>query len=224
MKRASIFALCLLGTTAQAHDVGMGALQITETGPHRYMAHWRLQQASDGVYPQWPEGCSAESLVVQQTWELRCRRGLAGETITFERRANKGVDVVASVTWRDGATHTQLLRRADPWKVPPAGAAPASSSAWRYAALGIEHILIGWDHLLFLVVLAMIVARLRTLLAAVTAFTLGHSLTLAWAVLRGHPVPLAPLEACIALSVAVVAAAAARAPQSVSTRRLAGKA
>jgi hydrogenase/urease accessory protein HupE len=72
--------------------------------------------------------------------------------------------------------------------------------------LGIEHILLGFDHLLFVLALLLIVEGTRRLIATVTAFTVAHSLTLAAASLGWLHVPGPPVEAIIALSIVFVAA------------------
>lgn len=72
--------------------------------------------------------------------------------------------------------------------------------------LGFEHILAGWDHLLFLLALVLPGGRLGAFVRIVTSFTIAHSLTLAAAALGLINVPAAPVEALIALSIAWVAA------------------
>jgi hydrogenase/urease accessory protein HupE len=79
-----------------------------------------------------------------------------------------------------------------------------------YVALGIEHILLGWDHLAFVLALVLLVGQGRRLLLSITAFTAAHSVTLAAATLGWLFVPTAPVEATIALSVMLVAAEVAR--------------
>lgn len=75
-----------------------------------------------------------------------------------------------------------------------------------YLKLGVEHILGGVDHLLFVLALLILVKGARRLIATVTAFTLAHSLTLAGATLGFVHVPGPPVEATIALSIMFVAA------------------
>jgi hydrogenase/urease accessory protein HupE len=74
-----------------------------------------------------------------------------------------------------------------------------------YTWLGIEHILLGIDHLLFVAALVMLVRGRRQLLLTITAFTVAHSITLALATLGVLNVPGPPVEAVIALSIAFVA-------------------
>jgi hypothetical protein len=78
--------------------------------------------------------------------------------------------------------------------------------ATTYVALGIEHILGGIDHLLFVLALFLLVGATRELVTTITAFTLAHSATLAAAALGFVHVPSAPVEAVIALSIVFVAA------------------
>ena len=85
-------------------------------------------------------------------------------------------------------------------------AAPMEASAAAFFRLGIEHILTGFDHLLFLGALLLRGGGLGSILGIVTAFTLAHSLTLALAVLRVVSVPPEIVEPLIALSIVYVAA------------------
>jgi hydrogenase/urease accessory protein HupE len=82
--------------------------------------------------------------------------------------------------------------------------------ASRYVALGVEHILSGYDHLLFVFGLLLLAVDLRALIATITAFTLGHSVTLTLAALDVARVPAAPVEVLIAFSIFVLAVELAR--------------
>ena len=87
-----------------------------------------------------------------------------------------------------------------------AEAEPSGASFVGYLALGFEHILVGYDHIAFLVALLLLGGRLRDLLYVVTGFTLGHSVTLSLAVLGWVRVDGALVEALIGFSIALVAA------------------
>ncbi len=76
---------------------------------------------------------------------------------------------------------------------------------WAYIGLGVEHILIGADHLLFVAALMLLVTQMRMLVWAITSFTLAHSLTLGAASMGWLQLPIAPVEAVIALSIVFVA-------------------
>jgi hydrogenase/urease accessory protein HupE len=74
-----------------------------------------------------------------------------------------------------------------------------------YVELGIHHILSGYDHLLFVLCLLVLAKDLRSLLLAVTSFTLAHSITLASAMLGLVNMPVAFIESMIALSIIFLA-------------------
>jgi hydrogenase/urease accessory protein HupE len=76
---------------------------------------------------------------------------------------------------------------------------------WTYAALGVEHILLGFDHLLFVLALLLLVRGTKLLVLTITAFTVAHSITLGAAVLGFVSIPIGPVEAIIALSIVFVA-------------------
>ena len=86
-----------------------------------------------------------------------------------------------------------------------AGAGSISSLATRYLVLGAEHILFGIDHLLFVLGLLLLLQGFWKLIKTITAFTVAHSITLACAVLGIFPVPNAPIEVLIALSIMMLA-------------------
>jgi hydrogenase/urease accessory protein HupE len=91
---------------------------------------------------------------------------------------------------------------ADAASAPPA--AVAGGGAIGLFRMGIEHILTGYDHLLFLLGLVLVAPRARSLLPVVTAFTVAHSLTLGVAVLGLWTPPSRIVEPMIALSIAYV--------------------
>ena len=82
---------------------------------------------------------------------------------------------------------------------------PVWVTLYEFAVLGIEHIFTGYDHLAFLVALLLATSTLRSLVKIVTAFTVGHSVTLALATLGVVAVPSRLIESLIALSIAYVA-------------------
>jgi hydrogenase/urease accessory protein HupE len=97
----------------------------------------------------------------------------------------------------------------------PQATIPVRQGGWAVAAtylkLGVEHIMLGIDHLLFVLALILIAPNTRQLILAITAFTVAHSITLAAATLGFVNVPPPPIEAAIALSIAFVAAEIIRA-------------
>ena len=123
--------------------------------------------------------------------------------------AGSGADVVLRIVLEDGRTLIHVLKADRPeYLVPERQSALAIVTD--YVGVGIEHILSGWDHLLFVLGLVLLVGRGRTLLWTITAFTLGHSITLALAVLGFVKFPPQPIEALIAFSIYLLAIELAR--------------
>jgi hydrogenase/urease accessory protein HupE len=126
--------------------------------------------------------------------------GLSGRRIEFPGLQLTITDVLVRVELEDGRKWTEIARPSRPWI-----AFDAAQTRWgvagSYLVLGIWHILLGADHLLFVLGLLLIVDGRWKLLKTVTAFTLAHSLTLAAATLGHAEVPVPPVEAAIALSI-----------------------
>jgi hydrogenase/urease accessory protein HupE len=78
------------------------------------------------------------------------------------------------------------------------------ATAARFAILGVEHILTGYDHLLFLAALLVVARRWSDVIKTITAFTVAHSITLALAALNAIVVPASVVEPLIAASVIYV--------------------
>jgi len=107
----------------------------------------------------------------------------------------------------------RVLTEADAeWALPgsddaaTSGAATSGTSLGSYLALGVEHILTGWDHLAFVLALVLLARNLGEVARLVTGFTVAHSVTLALATLRLVEPQTAPVEAVIGFSVALIAA------------------
>lgn len=119
-----------------------------------------------------------------------------------------GVLVIANWLEGDGATAYVPGDGAEievPLTELKAGAGSWTTLAGRYLIIGAEHILFGIDHLLFVLGLLLLMQGFWKLVQTVTSFTIAHSITLAFAVLGVFPVPGAPIEVLIALSIAFLA-------------------
>jgi hydrogenase/urease accessory protein HupE len=109
-------------------------------------------------------------------------------------------DVLVRVQMLDGAHSTTLVRPSEPW-VDIVTSQGSLAVAGAYVAHGIEHILLGVDHLLFVLGLVLLVNNRWMLIKTITAFTLAHSITLALATFGYVSIPVPPLNAAIALSI-----------------------
>ena len=131
-------------------------------------------------------------------------RGLAGKRIEFVGLQATITDVLVRVQMLDGTHSTTLVHPSHPW-VDIATSQGPWAVAGAYLSHGIEHILFGFDHLLFVLGLILIVSSIGMLLLTVTGFTVAHSITLSLATLGVLHIPAPPVEACIALSILLLA-------------------
>jgi hydrogenase/urease accessory protein HupE len=138
-------------------------------------------------------------------WRVEIDGGLTGKAIQFSNLSSAGIDVLVRVERADGTVQLARVLPLDARFVVTATPG-AFEVAQTYAVLGIEHILTGFDHLLFVLALVILVKGVRRLVVTVTAFTVAHSLTLVAATLGWVHVPGPPVEATIALSIVFVAA------------------
>jgi len=221
---AALFCLLAPGDMSQAHPLDPALLELWESQGGVYDVLWRLpalQPAGAALTPLFPARCrevsprTATALPqgTQERWRIDCgSAGLVGERIEVTGLAARGTDALLRLHAMDGRLIQAVLRPGD-----PALAVPARSSmiavVRSYAALGVEHILTGADHLLFVLGLVLLVRGTRRLIATVTAFTLGHSVTLSLAVLGIVHIPPRPVEALIAATILAVALELARAAQ-----------
>ena len=217
MSIARLLLVCLIFfvQSAWAHESRPAYLEITESAPGRYDVLWRTPLLAGMRLPvalQFPAGTRdlvapaereySDSLVERRVLEIP--GGIAGKRIEFAGLQVTITDVLARVQLRDGAYSTTLVHPKQPWlEVEPARGTFAVAGA--YLLHGIEHILLGYDHLLFVLALILVVRGMRRLVWTITAFTAAHSITLALATLGVVSVPGPPVEATIALSILLLA-------------------
>lgn len=197
--------LSLLGG-AQAHDLRPGAIAVQQASDRDYVV--RITEPVDGgrvvpVAPRWPRGCRQDGA------RLHCKRGLDGE-LSVPGLDERRVKVLVSVRRLDGSVDEGLLTEGQDRLVLGTPRRP-------WLELGLRHVLGGLDHLAFVFGL-FLVARRRQLWGAVTAFTIGHSLTLGLTAAGVVAAPGAAIELLIALSVLLVAREALS-PGPTLTRR-----
>jgi hydrogenase/urease accessory protein HupE len=216
---ALLAVLASLGTApVRAHELSMAELLVREVARGEFVVQWGPGEKSmpaDSLTPQWPEPCQLEGST------LRCGvHGLAG-TLGMKGVGDRFSAVLVKVRWFDGQARVytltsgqrtvQLFGSADDQR----GAGDIASA---YTVLGIEHILTGFDHLLFVAGLLFLVGFQRRLIWTITAFTVAHSLTLASAALGWLTLRPPPVEACIALSIVLVASEALSQRQTLARR------
>jgi hydrogenase/urease accessory protein HupE len=157
-----------------------------------------------------PPVAADDEAAVSVRWAVDCGpRGWVGQEVGVDGLGSADTDALVRVALADGRLVQRVLRAAEPRLVVPARPRAATVVA-DYGRLGVEHILGGLDHLLFVLGLVLLVGPGRRLVGTVTAFTLGHSITLTLAVLGLAVVPARPTEVLIAASVLLLAVELAR--------------
>lgn len=213
-------ALALLSPFAAAHEMSIAEMELRETAPGDFLWLWsatndKQRTVSLDLKPRWPEHCTVE------TNALHCgAQGLTGRLVV-EGVGKSYSAVMVKVFWRDGQMRVYTLTGGQP-AVQLYGAANdprgRGEIASAYLVLGIEHILSGIDHLLFVFGLLFLVGFQRRLVWTITAFTAAHSLTLASAALGWLTLRPPPVEASIALSIVLVAGEALNPRASLARR------
>jgi hydrogenase/urease accessory protein HupE len=196
---------------AYAHESRPGFLELKETSPGAYSFLWKKPTGGEveiQIAPAIPDGChlatpdrqqlNPGAMIVRGT--LKCAGGLAGKTIAIMGLGATISDVLVRVRHADSRLESHLLRPASP-SVTLGAVTTTADRAVGYVQLGVQHILLGADHLLFVLGLLLIVSDRWMLLKTITSFTVAHSITLAVATLGYASAPLPPLNAAIALSI-----------------------
>jgi hydrogenase/urease accessory protein HupE len=197
------------------HEVRPAYLALEEDPPGEFSVVWKtpmqgelrlaldleISGPSEAIAP--PATRKTGSAAVQ-TSRIRVN-DLRGRTVRIVGLENTMTDALVRVAFMDGSTWVQRLTPQQPLAV-----IPARQNGWAvartYLSLGVEHILLGVDHLLFVLALLILTDGTWRLVKTVTAFTVAHSITLGLATLGFVHVPPKPVEAVIALSIVFVAA------------------
>ena len=208
----SLFAAFMIAMCAAAHEVRPAYLEVNETEAGHYDLIWK-QPILDGrrlkLEPSFPEGCtrenervSAPAATLITRWSMSC--DLNSGTLAIEGLDRTLTDVFLRMDRLDNEDISIVLRpEANSVDLGQSQGAPLLA----YFRIGVEHIIFGYDHLLFVLGLVLLV-RPHQLLATVTAFTIAHSITLASSSLAGITLPWPPVEITIAMSIALLGAEA----------------
>jgi len=207
---------------AEAHALQSGFLDLVAESDETWHAAWHVPDVNGSPMPidaELPENCSPrrgppprfDGVSWVTDWRAHCPGGIASRTVGVAGLEGTFTDVLVRFETKPGVVSTLRLTpgltKADLPAIPTSLGVLST-----YFQLGIEHILLGTDHLMFVFALLLLIRNWRMLLGAVTAFTLAHSLSLAAATLGWIVVPAPPVEAIIALSIMFLAAELLRPP------------
>jgi hypothetical protein len=212
-----VVALLVTATVpGRADEFKPAYLQVTQVDQDTYDVLWKIPAIDEAttlkVKPRFPDGTEALTTVrstfsrgvTVQRWRIRVPRGLDGQAVNFSQLSETRIDVLARLVRLDGSVQLERILPVSPRFV--AKPSPGSLEVvTTYTVLGIEHILTGFDHLLYVFGMLILVGGWRRIVVTMSAFTATHSLTLTAAALGWVHVPQPPVEACIALSILFVA-------------------
>lgn len=212
------FLLCAFfpSATTLADEFKPALLEISEREPGWFDVTWKVPLRNGRPLPMSPElpivleqmgpvssRIASGSAIEQSTWTTNAD-SIVGGAIKIDGLSSMPIDVILQIDLADGSEHSAILRPASPSYIVP-DRATKWTVAGSYWKIGTIHILEGFDHLLFVLALILIVPSLWTLLKTITAFTVAHSISLALATLGVVDMPGAPTEAVIALSILFLA-------------------
>jgi hypothetical protein len=229
MTRAAWLTVVLAPAVVLAHSFDPVLLDLREQRSGLFDVVWKTPgPLAGGLSPELPAQCrrrerSSESEGVT-FFQADCgTTGLRGQRVAVRGLIGTRLEAIVRITWSDGTVTSGVLGSAlEELVVPTASGtvgagAPAREVFLGYGRLGVWHVLFGFDYLLFVFALLLLGPSLRAQARAIAAFALGHSLTLALAVLGVVRIPSTPVEALIAVSVVVLAAELARASDAPPT-------
>jgi hydrogenase/urease accessory protein HupE len=212
-----IVILLIMGQTCLAHESRPIFVKALELSPNQFMLTVKIPRGGltrGKLHPVFDKSCQAKekssvkllghASISNQL--IHCSQGLRGTSFYFNSlEKNLGLSVHVHIEFLDGSNLSQLLLPTS-----PSFSIPEIDSKWgifkSYTHLGIKHILEGFDHLLFVLCLLIIVKSTKKLVLTVTGFTLAHSITLSLAALSFFSLPSTFVETSIALSIVFLAA------------------
>jgi hypothetical protein len=205
----ALAAGALTPAPAWSHELTMAELNMRELAHGEFVWSWLAASGTpveEELTPRWPDSC------VSEEQRLSCAGGLNGK-VSVEGVGERYSAALLRITWLDGQRRVYTITKAQPEAMLFGGADDARGRGeivTAYTMLGVEHILGGIDHLLFVVCLLFLVGFNRRLVWTITAFTVAHSLTLASSALGLLTLRSGPVEATIALSIMLAAVEALR--------------
>ena len=197
LQTVAALAILFSAALAFAHELRPAYLELREEKPGEFSVLWKTPMLGEGrlsLEPEFSGDAKAVTPVTTsmppgaaiQEWTLRAP-ALRGQTLRIRGLEGTMTDALVRIEFADGTKWVQRLTGQEPSAI-----IPMRQSGWSvagvYLKLGVEHILFGADHMLFVLGLLLIVKDRWMLLKTITAFTVAHSITLTRDTgLRPHP-------------------------------------
>ena len=216
MKSILFIALILFFPLAAADDMRPASLSIIALSPATFSVAWKepvkpgkqpiMSVAFDStVKAITPKKLQQSSNSHTAYWQIKRKQGLEGLNIHIEGLRGTSGDVLLRIIDGDKTITAVLNTERTRYIVPSIKKINPEDTAVTYTVLGIEHILVGFDHLLFVACLVFISGTRKKLLMTITGFTVAHSITLVLSTKGWVNIPIRPVEAVIALSIIFLA-------------------
>ena len=208
---AALLLLPALAGLAGAHESRPAYLELRQTSAEGFDVLFKVPARGMlrlGVYARLPAECEETreprggivGTAHIERWSVSHPTGLVGATIAIDGLRATQTDVLVRIQRLDGSVQVERLSPADP-SMSVRGSPETSEVVATYLALGVRHILGGFDHLLFVLGLLHLVAGRWMLVKTITAFTVAHSITLAVATFGVVEAPAELVNALVALSI-----------------------
>ena len=209
-KFGSLLFLIVFFPVLSAHEFNPAHLVVDEVTENEYQINWMYPIKNIGQRAEiiFPETCTSEAQSPYQQGkylvekiDLICSKSLKGQTIEV---TNLSVltDALVTITDRNNDVFEGLMNLQEPKLLVPIKKQSLPSS---YLNLGIDHLISGPDHILFILGLMFLVSGIMNMIKTITAFTVAHSITLGLSVLGLISLPQATVEAVIALTIVFLA-------------------
>jgi len=203
----SLFIFCPL---LNAHEFNPAHLVIDETAENTYQINWMYPVKNIGPRAEiiFPDTCSSKAQSPYQQGkylvekiDLLCGESLKGQIIEV---TNLSVltDALVTITHLNNDVFEGLMNLKESKLLVPIKQQSFPSS---YFTLGVDHLISGIDHILFILGLLFLVTGIVNMIKTITAFTIAHSITLGLSVLDLISLPRATVEAVIALTIVFLA-------------------
>lgn len=212
----TVMLLLFSAAVADADEYRPAYLELQQASHEVYHVLWKVPARSAnqrlGLYVQFPDDVKTVSPMrtsytgnafVERS-SIRRAGGLSGTKIIIQGLERVSTDVLVRIHRLDGSSEIGRLNAANT-TFTVAGAPQQWDVIKTYLHLGIEHILEGTDHLLFVACLILIAGTWQRILLTITGFTIAHSITLTLASLEVVYMPVPPIEVLIALSIVFLA-------------------
>lgn len=233
MKVTQILVIAFFVTASSptlSHDLRPIFIDASQNSAQSLIVRWKVPSTvprgqipmvslSDGCQPETEPQIALRGDNYQTEQTYQCVDDVTGKILSLVfPGSNPSLTTVIRVKTHDGQLISGLLAPGElSWEIPEAP--ERWEVAKNYTKLGLDHIWLGWDHLMFVALLILIARTGKRTLITVTGFTLAHSLTLALSTLDILSIPIPAVEAIIALSIVFLATEVARANKTTLTYR-----